>query len=97
MAQEMDDLFSGSLDSKMDFLNEKKSVNADGIYRIDLAKAKDKKKGYKSTVRFLPNLTKDGKSDKRQSKRLLTMSILNKQKNYQDGLIQQRTSMRSVL
>jgi hypothetical protein len=61
MAQEMDDLFSGSLDSKMDFLNEKKSVNADGIYRIDLAKAKDKKKGYKSTVRFLPNLTKDGK------------------------------------
>ena len=61
MAQEMDDLFSGSLDSKMDFLNEKKAVNADGIYRIDLAKAKDKKKGYKSTVRFLPNLTKDGK------------------------------------
>jgi len=58
---EMDDLFGGSLDSKMDFLNEKKSVNADGIYRIDLSKAKDKKKGYKSVVRFLPNLTKEGK------------------------------------
>jgi hypothetical protein len=58
---ELDDLFSGSLDSKMDFLNEKKAVNADGIYRIDLTKCKDKKKGYKSVVRFLPNLTKDGK------------------------------------
>ena len=55
-----DDLFGG-LDSKMDFLNEKKAINADGIYRIDLAKAKDKKKGYKSVVRFLPNLTKEGK------------------------------------
>lgn len=61
MAQELDDLFSGNLDSKMEFLNEKKAVNADGIYRIDLSKAKDKKKGYKSVVRFLPNLTKDGK------------------------------------
>jgi hypothetical protein len=58
---EMDDLFGGNLDSKMDFLNEKKSVNADGIYRIDLTKAKDKKKGYKSIIRFLPNLTKEGK------------------------------------
>lgn len=58
---ELDDLFSGNLDSKMDFLNEKKTVNADGIYRIDLTKVKDKKKGYRSVVRFLPNLTKDGK------------------------------------
>lgn len=61
MAQENDDLFSGSLDSKMDFLLEKKQVNADGIYRVDLQKAKDKKKGYKSVIRFLPNLTKEGK------------------------------------
>lgn len=61
MAQELDDLFSGNLDSKMEFLNEKKAINADGIYRIDLTKCKDKKKGYKSVVRFLPNLTKDGK------------------------------------
>ena len=56
----MDDLFSG-LDSKMDFLNEKKTVNADGIYRIDLTKVKDKKKGYRSVIRFLPNFTKDFK------------------------------------
>jgi len=61
MANEMDDLFSGNLDTKMDFLTEKKAMNADGIYRIDLSKAKDKKKGYRSIVRFLPNLTKDGK------------------------------------
>jgi hypothetical protein len=56
-----DELFGGNLDSKMDFLNEKKVVNSDGIYRIDLTKVKDKKKGYKSTIRFLPNLTKEGK------------------------------------
>ena len=61
MAHEFDDLFSGNLDAQMDFLNEKKQVNADGIYRVDLTKAKDKKKGYKSVIRFLPNLTKEGK------------------------------------
>ena len=58
---EMDDLFGGNLDSKMDFLNEKKAQNADGVYRIDLTKVKDKKKGYRSVIRFLPNLTKEGK------------------------------------
>lgn len=58
---ELEELFSG-LDSKMDFLNEGTSkTNTDGIYRIDLSKAKDKKKGYRSVVRFLPNLTKEGK------------------------------------
>lgn len=57
---EMDDLFGGSLDTKMDFLNEKKAVNADGIYRIDLKNLKDKKKGYRSVIRFLPNLMKEG-------------------------------------
>ena len=58
----MDDLFNGSLDSKMDFLNEQKSsTNTDGIYRVDLSKIKDKKKGWRSVVRFLPNLTKEGK------------------------------------
>lgn len=64
MAQDLeleDDLFGGNLDSKMDFLNDKKAINADGIYRIDLSKVKDKKKGYRSVVRFLPNLTKEGK------------------------------------
>jgi hypothetical protein len=46
----------------MDFLNEQKTTtNNDGIYRVDLAKCKDKKKGWRSVVRFLPNLTKDGK------------------------------------
>jgi hypothetical protein len=60
MAEMNDDLF-GNLDSKMDFLNEQTKTNTDGIYRIDLTKVKDKKKGYRSVVRFLPNLTKDGK------------------------------------
>lgn len=60
MANENDELFSG-LDSKMDFLNEQTKTNTDGIYRIDLTKCKDKKKGYRSVVRFLPNLTKEGK------------------------------------
>jgi hypothetical protein len=60
MADLNDDLF-GSLDSKMDFLNEQTKVNTDGIYRIDLSKVKDKKKGYRSVVRFLPNLTQEGK------------------------------------
>ena len=58
---ELDDLFGGNLDSKMDFLNDKKTTNSDGIYRVDLTKVKDKKKGYRSVVRFLPNLTKEGK------------------------------------
>ena len=59
---DFDDLFNGGLDSKMDFLNEQKTTtNNDGIYRVDLAKCKDKKRGWRSVVRFLPNLTKDGK------------------------------------
>jgi len=58
---EFDDLFSGNLESKMDFLSEKKQINADGIYRIDLSKVKDKKKGYRSVVRLLPNLSQEGK------------------------------------
>jgi hypothetical protein len=62
MAQELDDLFNGGLDSKMDFLNDTKtSNNNDGIYRVDLSKVKDKKRGWRSLVRILPNLTKDGK------------------------------------
>ena len=58
---ELDDLFGGNLDNTMDFLKEKKAVNSDGIYSVDLTKVKDKQKGYRSVVRFLPNLTKDGK------------------------------------
>jgi hypothetical protein len=46
----------------MDFLNDAKtSNNNDGIYRVDLSKVKDKKRGWRSLVRILPNLTKDGK------------------------------------
>ena len=42
---ELDELFGG-LDSKMDFLNEQSTTkNSDGIYRVDLSKCKDKKKG----------------------------------------------------
>jgi hypothetical protein len=59
---EMDDLFNGGLDSKMSFLNEQKTTtNNDGIYRVDLSKCKDKKRGWRSVVRLLPNLTKEGK------------------------------------
>ena len=62
MANEIDDLFNGSLDSKLELFNEQPtSKNSDGIYRVDLTKCKDKKKGYRSVVRFLPNLTKEGK------------------------------------
>lgn len=62
MANELDDLFNGGLDGKMDFLNEQKTTtNNDGIYRVDLSKCKDKKRGWRSVVRFLPNLTNDAK------------------------------------
>jgi hypothetical protein len=58
---ELDELFNSDLDNKMDFLNERKQTSNDGIYRVDLSKVKDKKRGWKSVVRFLPNLTKEGK------------------------------------
>lgn len=61
MANNYNDLFSGNLDSTMDFLDDKKGVSKDGIYRVDLTKVSDKKKGYRAKVRFLPNLTRDGK------------------------------------
>jgi len=60
MAELNDDLFGG-LDEKLDFLQEKTKTSTDGLYRVDLSKAKDKKKGYRAVIRFLPNLTKDGK------------------------------------
>jgi hypothetical protein len=58
--EDFNDLFD-NLDSKMGFLNEQTKTNNDGIYRIDLKLCKDKKKGYRSVVRFLPNLNKEGK------------------------------------
>jgi len=53
------DIFD-SIDAKsetLDFL-EKKGSSLDGIYR---PKITDKKKGYTATIRFLPNLSKEGK------------------------------------
>jgi hypothetical protein len=55
----MDGLFNMDLNSGMSFLDKKKSQN-DGIYRPSLDLALDKKKGYKSTVRFLPNFSAEG-------------------------------------
>ena len=58
---ELDLLFSaGGINDKVEFLTEKSTKNSDGIYRIDMEKVKDKKKGWRSVVRLLPNLTKDG-------------------------------------
>jgi hypothetical protein len=58
---ELDSLFNaGGINNKVDFLNEKSEKNSDGIYRIDLEKVKDKKKGWRSVIRLLPNLTKEG-------------------------------------
>lgn len=53
------DIFDGvdAEDESLNFL-ENKGSNLDGIYR---PKITDKKKGYVATIRFLPNLTKEGK------------------------------------
>ena len=57
----MNDLFKPmAVNDGMDFLDKKSSISNDGIYRPDLKKAKDKKKGYRSVLRFLPNLKRDG-------------------------------------
>jgi hypothetical protein len=47
-------------DASMKFLDGQ-SKNNDGIYRANPKDAKDKQKGYVSTIRFLPNLLEDGK------------------------------------
>jgi hypothetical protein len=52
-------LFDVEDDSTMGFLNPK-TRNSDGIYRPSLEDAKDKRAGYKVTLRFLKNLKKDG-------------------------------------
>ena len=53
------DLFD-SIDAQSDTLDflEKKGSGSDGLYR---PKITDKKKGYVATIRFLPNLSKEGK------------------------------------
>lgn len=55
----MADLFNMSETFGMDFLD-KKSNATDGIYRPSLKNAIDKKKGYRSIVRFLPNFQQSG-------------------------------------
>jgi hypothetical protein len=55
----MQDLFNMDENTGMDFLVKKTTTN-DGIFRPSLKNAKDKKKGYRAVVRFLPNFTKEG-------------------------------------
>ena len=57
----MSDLFNMGLDSGMDFLSKKEGKKDDGILRLDAKAAKDPKKGLRIVMRFLPNLTSDGK------------------------------------
>ena len=60
-AHELDSLFNaGGINDKVEFLTERSTKSSDGIYRIDMSKVKDKKKGWRSVVRLLPNLTKEG-------------------------------------
>jgi len=56
-------LFDGTDESQqqeLSFLNKEKR-NLDGIYRPSLEQAKDAREGYKATIRFLRNLSRDGK------------------------------------
>lgn len=59
--ENFDELFDGGLDEKMDFLEDKSNKKNDGIYRVDMKKVKNSEKKWRSVIRFLPNLTKDGK------------------------------------
>lgn len=53
-------LFSeNSLEGTLDFLNEKKRGGIDGVYKPSLKDAKDPSRGYRATLRLLPNLIKD--------------------------------------
>lgn len=56
----MADLFNMDDSMGMDFLG-KKTNSGDGIYRPNLKNAKDKKKGYRAVLRFLPNFTQEGR------------------------------------
>jgi len=57
----LDELFNDELDAKTrDFLNDEKSKKNDGLYKVDFDKVKDKRKGWRSVIRFLPNLRRDG-------------------------------------
>lgn len=56
-------LFDGNEETQQQELSflDKEKRNQDGIYRPTLEMAKDIKEGYKSTIRLLRNLTRDGK------------------------------------
>jgi hypothetical protein len=57
----LDDELFGSLDNTLTYLDESSGNNNDGLYKVDLTKAKDKKAGYRAVIRFLPNITPEGK------------------------------------
>jgi hypothetical protein len=56
-------LFDGTEEAQQQELSflDKERRNQDGIYRPSLDQAKDAKEGYKATIRFLRNLTREGK------------------------------------
>lgn len=56
-----EDLFALNDDESTEQFLENKKKNSDGIYRPSYKDAKDPREGYKATIRFLPNLSKDGK------------------------------------
>lgn len=63
-------LFSENVfEGKLDFLNDaKKASKNDGLYKPDMSLVKDKSRGYRATLRFLPNLfKKDGKTQMGQA------------------------------
>lgn len=55
------DLFNMSADDGSLNVFDKQTTNQDGIYRPKLDEAKDKKTGYRSVFRFLPNFLESGK------------------------------------
>lgn len=59
---EFKDLFDKTIDDKITLFNESSnnSRSDNGIYKIDFSKVKDKKRGWVSVIRFLPNLRRDG-------------------------------------
>ena len=54
------DLFNMDTEESLSVFD-KKTTNLDGIYRPRLADAKDRKTGYRSVIRFLPNVLETGK------------------------------------
>ena len=65
----LDDLFSGNLDNKMDFLNDKKQVNADGITKLTLLRLETKKEDIVQLFVSYLILQKMARLDKQQLKK----------------------------